>query len=88
MRKLVGLACVLAMACAAFGQPEIGPQIRIDVKGTTFASNETSMASSDPRPLEAVAGWNDWRRSDGQEIVNMGVAATSDGFSVMRRNQK
>jgi hypothetical protein len=68
------------MTAPGFAQdPVIGPQIRIDVGGTTFAANETSIASSDAAPLEVVGTWNDWRRSGGSEIINMGVAVSNDG---------
>lgn len=61
-------------------EPNIGPQIRIDVNGGTKASNETTMASIHLNPNEVVAGWNDWRESSGfSEIIRVGVAVTNDG---------
>ncbi|MCC7292340.1 MAG: exo-alpha-sialidase [Phycisphaerales bacterium] len=66
-------------AAAASAQVEVGPQVRIDVAGGTFAANETTMAASDANPLEVTGAWNDWRRSGGGEVINMGVALTLDG---------
>ncbi|MEW6252738.1 MAG: hypothetical protein AB1716_19045 [Planctomycetota bacterium] len=57
----------------------VGPQVRIDVTGGTFASNETTIATTDMYPREAVAAWNDWRASTGSEIIRMGVGVTLDG---------
>lgn len=70
----IGLCAAMASA-----QVEVGPQVRIDVGGGTFAANETTMAASDANPLEITGAWNDWRRSGGGEVINMGVALTLDG---------
>jgi hypothetical protein len=77
---VIALALGVLLGTSAWaGDPIIGPQVRIDVAGGTFASNETTMAASEASPLEIVGAWNDWRRSGGSEIINMGVAVTSDG---------
>ncbi|MBU0638553.1 MAG: hypothetical protein KKB50_06785 [Planctomycetes bacterium] len=59
--------------------PQIGAQVRIDVAGGTYASNETTIASVEQTPLEVVAAWNDWRDSTSYEVVRMGVAVSLDG---------
>lgn len=59
--------------------PLIGPQVRMDVAGGTYAANETSMASIEASPLEVVGSWNDWRASTSSEIIRMGVGVSLDG---------
>ncbi|MCG3127563.1 MAG: hypothetical protein CHACPFDD_02426 [Phycisphaerae bacterium] len=76
--KLAG-ACLLAIMSSTALAQTVGPQVRIDVNGGTDAANETSMASVEGAPLEAVGVWNDWRDSTASEIIRMGVAATIDG---------
>ncbi len=71
----------LAQRSGSRALPVIGPQVRIDVGGGTFAANETSMASINANPLEAVGSWNDWRASGSSEVIRMGVAVTLDGGS-------
>ncbi len=71
----------LAFGTAALAQPTVGPQIRVDNNGTTFAANETSAAAIDNNGVvELVATWNDWRLSQGfTEVINMGVSVSIDG---------
>lgn len=57
----------------------VGPQVRADVGAGTEASNETSIATTSIDPDEVVATWNDWRRSSGSEVINMGVGVSLDG---------
>lgn len=53
---------VVGMACAAYAQPVIGPQKRVDPNNTSNAAvNETSMSVSDGNPDHIVGGWNDYR---------------------------
>lgn len=59
----------------------VGPQVRADVGAGTEASNETSIATTSMDPDEVVAVWNDWRRSTGSEVINMGVGVSLDGGS-------
>lgn len=77
--RLAAAAAVAALSGWASAQVDVGPQVRIDVAGGTFAANETTMAASDGNPLEIVGAWNDWRRSGGNEVINMGVALTLNG---------
>jgi hypothetical protein len=79
MRRTALWAAGLAAATATAGNPSVGPQVRIDKAGTTFAANETSAASTDVFPLEVVGTWNDWRDSTFNEIIRMGVAVSLDG---------
>ncbi len=79
--KKITLFAFIAVSVAAFAEdPIIGPQIRIDVAGTTWAANESSAASFDPSGKEIVGTWNDWRRSTSiaNEIINMGVAVSNN----------
>lgn len=73
------IASSIMLAGTVFAQPDIGPQVRVDVGGGTEAANETSSASTDLTPDEVVAVWNDWRRSTGSEVINMGVGVSLDG---------
>ena len=57
--------------------PAIGPQVRMDAGGGTYASNETTMASVNSTPLEVVGAWNDWRDTPG--TVRMGVGVSLNG---------
>jgi len=61
--------------------PNVGPQVRVDVGGGTFAANETSIAGIRLAGDELVATWNDWRRSPNinPELINMGAAISLDG---------
>ena len=81
-RVAMGLS-VLAAASLAAAQPEpiIGPQVRIDPDGGTFAANETTCSVSEANPLEIIAGWNDWRRSPTvpNELINSGFSLSVDG---------
>ncbi len=74
------LALTATMTGAAFSQlqPTIGPQVRIDVDGGVEAANETTVSVSEANPNEIIAGWNDWRRSTGNEIINAGFALSLD----------
>ena len=83
-RALVGAGVVLAFALAvsvaqAQLMPVIGPQVRIDPGGGTEAANETTASVSEANPLEIIAGWNDWRLSQGTEIINSGFSLSLDG---------
>lgn len=76
--RVGALLAAVCFSCPANAQI-IGPQIRVDVDGTTFASNETSCAASEANPNEIVVTWNDWRHSTDFEVINMGVALSMDG---------
>jgi len=71
-------AGLLASAACFAGPPSIGPQVRIDPGGGTAAANETTAAASTGRPDVIIAGWNDWRRSTGSEIINAGFSISFD----------
>lgn len=73
------LVPAVAFAATAMAQVNVGPQKRIDVNGGIQASNETSMGASEANVNEIVGVWNDWRRSSGSEVINMGVAVSNDG---------
>lgn len=78
--KQLGLLTLAGAAAIALAQePIIGPQVRIDNAGTTFAAHETSAASIDPNGREIVGTWNDWRRSTSSEVINMGVGVSNNG---------
>ncbi|MBV6459142.1 MAG: hypothetical protein HONBIEJF_02285 [Fimbriimonadaceae bacterium] len=79
LRILSFLATFGAVAVAVAQDPIIGPQVRMDPAGGTFAAHETSAASIDPLGLEVIGTWNDWRRSGASEIINMGVGSSIDG---------
>ena len=59
----LGLAVMIIAAPAApataGSDPDVGPQIRIDLGGGTSAANETTAAASDLFPNVVVAGRND-----------------------------
>ncbi|HNQ23348.1 MAG TPA: hypothetical protein PKK06_09670 [Phycisphaerae bacterium] len=57
----------------------IGPQVRVDVAGGAFASNETTMSSSEANPSHMVGAWNDWRNSTTTEIIRVGLALSTNG---------
>jgi len=59
----------------------VGPQVRVDVGGGTFAANETSIAAVQVADGEIVASWNDWRLSPNvsNEVINTGAAISIDG---------
>lgn len=57
---------------------EVGPQVRIDTNGGTYAANETTISAAEPFGTRIVAAWNDWRESGWQEIVRMGVGYSTD----------
>jgi len=83
-QALVGAGVVLAFGLAvsvaqAQLMPVIGPQVRIDPGGGTEAANETTASVSEANPLEIIAGWNDWRLSQGTEIINSGFSLSLDG---------
>ena len=65
----------------AFAQVlSIGPAVRIDINGGTYAANEISISSSEANPLELVAAFNDWRQSSANtEKIRLGVAVSLDG---------
>lgn len=68
------------IALGAFAQqPNIGPQKRLDPGGGTAAANETTVSASEFNPNVIVAGWNDWRRSGGSEVINAGFSLSFDG---------
>ena len=71
----VALALLTASVAPAQA-PIIGPQVRVDVDGGTFAANETTASASEVDPNVIVAAWNDWRDAapKGPDIVRMGVA--------------
>ncbi len=78
LHGVLGLAVAgVLLAGVASAQPLVGPQIRIDNDGATFAANETTLSSTDLYPSEVVAGWNDYR--DGPGTVRVGVALSLDG---------
>ena len=79
--RIIKLAGVVALTASAIAQePTIGPQVRIDLGGSTRAANETSAASTEANPLEIVAAFNDWRESsDNTERIRLGVAVSLDG---------
>jgi hypothetical protein len=73
---------LLALAAApALAEPTVGPQIRIDVAGGTFAANETTVSMSPAHPDRIVAGWNDWRHSPTvqNEVIRAGIALSLNG---------
>lgn len=74
---------VVAVALGSISEPAIaqivGPPVRIDPGGGTFAANETTAAASEFNPDVVIAGWNDWRRSTSQEIINCGFTVSFDG---------
>ncbi|MFQ5411767.1 MAG: hypothetical protein ACE5EC_05700, partial [Phycisphaerae bacterium] len=49
-------------------QAVVGPRVRIDTGGGTFAANETTVSASEADPDVVIAGWNDWRRSGASEV--------------------
>ncbi len=59
--------------------PAVGPQVRMDSGGGTYAANETTMASLDGSPLEVVGAWNDWRQQGSSGAVRMGVGVSLNG---------
>lgn len=71
-------AALLPAAAFAQLQPTVGPQVRLDVGGGTEAANETTISVSEANPDEIIAGWNDWRLSTSNEIINAGVALSLD----------
>lgn len=80
VRWICGGVLVLSLSVStSLGDPEVGPQVRVDLGGGTYAANETSIASSEFDPLEIVATWNDWRASGGSEVIRMGVSLSQDG---------
>jgi len=64
------------------GSPEgiplvtIGPQVRINVTGTSGRANETTSVSGAGSALEAVSGWNDYRETN---FIRNGIGVTLDG---------
>jgi len=82
-RGHVGRGLIVAAICllpsGVFAQVTVGPPIRIDVGGSTFAANETTVSASDANPLEIIAGWNDWRRSGSSELINAAFSLSMDG---------
>ena len=68
-----------APVLASLDGVEVGPQIRIDTNGGTFASNETTISAAEPAPTRVVAAWNDWRESGVSEVIRMGVGYSADG---------
>ncbi|MEE9130220.1 MAG: sialidase family protein, partial [Phycisphaerales bacterium] len=83
-RRMQPAAVALALLTASVVTaqvPVIGPQVRIDVGGGTFAANETTASASEMDPNVIVAAWNDWRDAAPKEgdIVRMGVARSFDG---------
>ena len=69
-----------SLTLGAFAQqPNIGPQNRLDPGGGTAAANETTVSASEFNPNVIIAGWNDWRRSGGSEVINAGFSLSFDG---------
>lgn len=66
-------------ASYAGGFPVVGPQLRADAVGGTAAANEISVATAAVDPNEVVVAVNDWRDSQFQEILRVGVSVTHDG---------
>ena len=64
------------------GSPEgsesvtIGPQVRVNVTGTSGRANETTSVSGTGSSLEAVSGWNDYREGG---FIRNGIGVTLDG---------
>lgn len=71
-----------ARAGVRTGSPEgtesvtIGPQVRVNVTGTSGRANETTSVSGTGSALEAVSGWNDYRESG---FIRNGIGVTLDG---------
>jgi hypothetical protein len=75
----IALSIVVTPALAQ-PKPIIGPPVRVDPGGTTYAANETTASASGVNPKHIVAGWNDWRRSPvGGEIINSGFSLSING---------
>jgi len=70
---------VLILPAHAQVQVIVGPQVRIDTGGGTFAANETTVSVSEANPNVVVAGWNDWRRSGASEVINCGFSLSLNG---------
>ena len=76
----VAIATTLTWPTAFAQDLSIGPAIRIDFNGGTYAANEISISSSESNPLELVAAFNDWRQStQNTEKIRLGVAVSLDG---------
>ncbi|RLE30029.1 MAG: hypothetical protein DRJ61_13395, partial [Acidobacteria bacterium] len=54
----------------------IGPQVRVNVTGTSGRANETTSVSGTGSSLDAVSGWNDYRQSG---FIRNGIGVTLDG---------
>ncbi|MEE8155687.1 MAG: hypothetical protein V3T53_12105 [Phycisphaerales bacterium] len=81
MRPVAVALALLTVSVATAQVPVIGPQVRVDVGGGTFAANETTASASEVDPNVIVAAWNDWRDAPpmGNSPVRMGVARSFDG---------
>jgi hypothetical protein len=79
LKAATAMLGVVVGSTSAGQLPVVGPQIRIDPLGGTAAANETTASASDANPGVIVAGWNDWRRSGGSELINSGFSISFDG---------
>ncbi len=73
-RRAIATFCLpTAIAASAAAAPTIGPPIRIDTGGLSWA-NETTASAAEPFPHRIVAGWNDYR-----ENIRSGFGLSFDG---------
>ena len=73
-RRAIAMFCLpTAIAVSAAAAPTIGPPIRIDSGGLSWA-NETTASAAEPFPHRIVAGWNDYR-----ENIRSGFGLSFDG---------
>ena len=73
---------ILVAAGAAWAQPSISGQVRVDPNAPLSRSaNETTASASELLPNRIVAGWNDWRLSPtiSSEVINGGASLSFDG---------